>query len=285
MIQTVDFFPPIVDDPFLFGQIAATNALSDVYAMGGVPSIAMNLICFPSCLDLSVVQAILEGGYSKVLEAKAVLAGGHTIEDNEPKYGLCVTGFVHPDRVLTNSAAKTGDVLVITKPVGTGVLSTAAKVELLNDSQYAQMIQAMTTLNHAACLAMQPENPTACTDVTGFGLLGHAFEMADGSKKTIHIHANSVPLLSGAAEFAMQGIIPAGMYRNQAYLEQDVAVRPGVKQEVLDLLFDPQTSGGLLIALPECRAQSLLNRLHDAGVPGTIIGQVCDREETAIVVE
>lgn len=274
LIQTVDFFPPIVDDPFQFGQVAATNALSDVWAMGGTPRIAMNLLTFPSCLSLDVVKAILAGGYDKVKEAGAVIVGGHSIEDQEPKYGLCVSGFARPEDILTNSGAQVGDVLVLTKPLGTGILSTGAKAGLLSQAEYDQMLTLMTTLNQKGQQAMMPVRPTACTDITGFGLLGHVQEMAKGSGRTIELWAGAIPMVPKALELARDGIIPGGAYRNRAYLEDDVAVDAAVPLEVSDILFDPQTAGGLLITVPEARAAELLKRLADLGVPGAAIGQV-----------
>ena len=274
LIQTVDFFPPIVDDPFQFGQVAATNALSDVWAMGGTPKIAMNLLTFPSCLSLDVVKAILAGGYDKVMEAGAVIVGGHSIEDQEPKYGLCVSGFARPEDILTNSGAQEGDVLVLTKPLGTGILSTGAKAGLLSQSEYDEMLTLMTTLNQKGQQAMLPVRPTACTDITGFGLLGHVQEMAKGSGKTIQLWSQSIPIVPKALELARDGIIPAGAYRNRGYLEGDVVISDQVPLEVSDALFDPQTAGGLLITVPEARAQQLLDRLADLGVPGAAIGAV-----------
>lgn len=253
MIQTADFFPPVVDDPRSFGRIAAANALSDVYAMGGTPRLAINLLCFPTCLNLEIVREILAGGADKVVEAGAVIAGGHSIEDTEPKYGLCVTGFARPEEILTNSGAKPGDLLVLTKPVGTGVLSTAAKAELLTDGQMKEMIDLMSTLNKGAQEVMLPLKPSACTDITGFGLLGHVNELAEGSGVTVQLWADTVPFASGALELARDGIIPAGAYRNRNYLEGKVKVEEAVALEVSDLLFDPQTAGGLLISIPEER--------------------------------
>ena len=211
-IHTVDFFTPIVDDPFWFGQIAAANALSDVYAMGGRPVVAMNLLCVPNCLSQETVRKILEGGHRKAVEAGCVIAGGHTIQDNEPKYGLCVTGYVHPDKVLRNVGARPGDALVLTKPIGTGVLTTAAKADLLEPEQYDRLVRSMAQLNAKAAEAMlQCREIHACTDVTGFGLLGHADEMAAGSGVTVRIYSRRLPLLPGALELAEMGIIPAGL--------------------------------------------------------------------------
>ncbi len=282
MIQTADFFPPVVDDPRSFGRIAAANALSDVYAMGGTPRLAINLLCFPTCLNLEIVREILAGGADKVVEAGAVIAGGHSIEDTEPKYGLCVTGFARPEEILTNSGAKPGDLLVLTKPVGTGVLSTAAKAELLTDGQMKEMIGLMSTLNKGAQEVMLPLKPSACTDITGFGLLGHVNELAEGSGVTVQLWADTVPFASGALELAQDGIIPAGAYRNRNYLEGKVKVEEAVALEVSDLLFDPQTAGGLLISIPEERGVELVRRLNDRGIPGAVIGQVQSKGEHTV---
>ena len=274
-IHTVDFFTPIVDDPFWFGQIAAANALSDVYAMGGRPAVAMNLLCVPGCLSQETVRKILEGGHAKAVEAGCVIAGGHTIQDNEPKYGLCVTGYVHPDKVLRNVGARPGDALVLTKPLGTGVLTTAAKADLLEPKQYDRLIRSMAQLNAKAAEAMQqcPEIH-ACTDVTGFGLLGHADEMASGSGVTIRIYSQRLPLLPGALELAEMGIIPAGAYRNRDYVMPRLSVGENVPQARLDLISDPQTSGGLLIALPMADAGALVSALRADCPDSTIVGTV-----------
>ena len=279
MVQTVDFFPPVVDDPYTFGQIAAANALSDVYAMGGVPKLAMNLLAFPSCLPLEAVGEILAGGASKVAEAGAVIAGGHSIEDPEPKYGLCVTGLVHPDRVLTNSGAKEGDILVLTKPLGTGILTTAAKAELLEEGDYREMVAVMTALNRAAAEAAVPLRPNACTDITGFGLMGHAKELAEGSGLTVELWPSRVPILPKALELAQDGIIPAGAYRNLDFAGPEVETAGEFPQEVLDCLYDPQTAGGLLVSIPEDRAEELLRRLADSGVSAAAVGAVRPRGE------
>ncbi len=285
MVQTVDFFPPVVDDPYDFGRIAAANALSDVYAMGGEPKLAMNLLAVPSCLPLEAVGAILEGGAAKASEAGAVIAGGHSIEDPEPKYGLCVTGLVHPDRVLTNAGAREGDVLVLTKPLGTGILTTAAKAELLDEGACRALVEQMAMLNKAAAQAAVPLGPSACTDVTGFGLLGHLKELAEGSGRTVEVWAGQVPILPPALELARDGIIPAGAYRNRDFAGPDVAADSAVPREVLDCLYDPQTSGGLLISIPEGRAETLLRRLADCGVTAAALGRVCQPGEQKIVVK
>ncbi len=283
VIQTVDFFTPIVDDPYLFGQIAAANALSDVYAMGGVPKLAMNLLCVPNCLSLQTVRGILEGGHSKAVEAGCVIAGGHTIQDNEPKYGLCVTGFVHPDRILRNVGALPGDVLVLTKPLGAGILTTALKADLISPEARDEVYAHMATLNARAGQAvLQVEQVHACTDVTGFGLLGHAFEMTQEGSVTIRLHGKALPLMREAREMAEMGVIPSGAYRNQAYVRPHLTLLPGAEQVLLDLASDPQTSGGLLVALPPEQAERLLALLRPFAPWSAIVGQVLPPQKTAI---
>ena len=372
LIQTVDFFPPVVDDPYDFGQIAAANALSDVYAMGGEPRLAMNLLAVPSCLPREAVGAILEGGAAKVAEAGAVTAGGHSIEDTEPKYGLCVSGLVHPGAVLTNRGAREGDLLVLTKPLGTGILTTAAKAELLSGAEYRAMTDLMAALNRGAakvaeagavtagghsiedtepkyglCVsglvhpgavltnrgaregdllvltkplgtgilttaakaellsgaeyramtdlmaalnrdaarAAVPLRPSACTDVTGFGLIGHAREMAEGAGCTIELWPGRVPIVPQALELARDGIIPAGAYRNLEFAGPEVETAGTFPQAVLDCLYDPQTSGGLLLAITEERGAELLRRLADAGVTAAAVGRVRPRGPRRIVLK
>lgn len=283
VIQTVDFFTPIVDDPYLFGQIAAANALSDVYAMGGVPKLAMNLLCVPNCLSLQTVRGILEGGHSKAVEAGCVIAGGHTIQDNEPKYGLCVTGFVHPDRILRNVGALPGDVLVLTKPLGAGILTTALKADLISPEARDEVYAHMATLNARAGQAvLQVEQVHACTDVTGFGLLGHAFEMTQEGRVTIRLHGKALPLMQEAREMAEMGVIPSGAYRNQDYVRPHLTLLPGAEQVLLDLASDPQTSGGLLVSLPPDQAERLLALLRPFAPWSAIVGQVLPPQKTAI---
>ncbi len=284
-IQTVDFFPPMVDDPYLFGQIAAANALSDIYAMGGNPATALNLLCFPACLPHSMMESILAGGYDKVREAGAVIAGGHTISDPTPKYGLCVTGFANPKEILTNNGAKTGDVLVLTKPIGAGILNTAAKAELIEEPERAILQKVMSTLNRAAKEACAGLQIHACTDVTGFSLIGHAYEMASGSNKTLSIHADDILLMDGVLEYASMGIIPEGMYHNLEYLEGKYKTVGELPQNLLDTLFDPQTSGGLLLTMPEADAKEYLSRmqLHSDWV--RIIGEVTALQDAFIIVK
>lgn len=284
VIQTVDFFTPIVDDPYLFGQIAAANALSDVYAMGGVPRLAMNLLCVPNCLSLQTVRKILEGGHDKAVEAGCVIAGGHTIQDNEPKYGLCVTGFVHPGRILKNVGARPGDVLVLTKPLGSGVLTTAIKGGLCTDAQKAEVYMHMATLNARAGEAVAAaDNVHACTDVTGFGLLGHSYEMAAGSDVTIVLEGERLPLMGGARELASMGIIPAGAYRNLDYVAPHMRRADTALQALEDLAADPQTSGGLLAALPPDDAGRLLERLRPFAPWSAVVGRVTEKQDMSIL--
>ena len=273
----------MVDDPYLFGQIAAANALSDVYAMGGRPIMAMNLLCFPDCLDLEVAGKILEGGADKVREAGCTIAGGHSITDKEPKYGLCVSGFVDPNKMLTNSAVEPGDALIITKPIGTGILSTAAKGELLTEEQTQLMVDTMRELNRYAGEAAEDMGVHACTDITGFGLAGHLCEMAEGSKTTIVLESGKVPILPGVLDFARMGMIPAGAYRNRSYFGGNrVAVAESVPTEVSDAMFDPQTSGGLLFSLPAERVSALMQKLRDAGIAAAVIGHAESFDGTAV---
>ena len=273
LVQTVDFFPPIDDDPYTFGQIAATNALSDVYAMGGEPKMALNIMAIPDSLPKEDVHALLRGGYDKVYEAGAIITGGHSILDDEPKYGLAVTGFVHPERLLTNSGAKPGDVLFLTKPLGIGVYTTAAKADLLSESGKTLAKTLMTTLNKGARDVMVRYRVHACTDVTGFALLGHALEMAQGSDTELEIHTQQLRLLPEAQELAAMGILPAGVYRNRSFAE--AFVEPGdVPLAVQDILYDPQTSGGLLIAVDPADADALERELLPAVPAAQRIGRV-----------
>ena len=275
LVQTVDFFPPIADDPYLFGQIAATNALSDVYAMGGEPKLCLNIMAIPEDMPKDAVHQLLRGGYDKVYEAGALITGGHSILDEEPKYGLAVTGFVHPDKVLTNSGAKPGDVLLFTKPIGIGVLTTAAKAEMASPEAIALAERMMTTLNKAARDAMVKYRVHACTDVTGFGLLGHLTEMAQGSGVEIELHVADIDLIPEAVELARMGILPAGMYRNRTFAEPgvDAGETELCKQ---DLLYDPQTAGGLLMAVDPADAEALYEELWGRVPSAQRIGVVRD---------
>ena len=285
LVQTTDFFPPIVDDPYLFGQIAAANALSDVYAMGGEPRTALNIMCLPESMDRHTVHEILRGGYAKAYEAGAIITGGHTIHGAEPIYGLAVAGFVHPQKVLTNSGAKPGDVLLLTKPLGVGVITTAAKAELVEEPVLERIYRQMATLNRAARDVLVDYPVHSCTDVTGFALLGHSFEMAQGSGCTLHIQAHAVPFHPEALELARMGFIPAGAYRNREYAQAGVQVNEQVELALEDLFYDPQTSGGLLAAVPEECADECLERLLAAGVEAARIGYVTEQQDAAVYLE
>lgn len=282
IVQTVDFFPPIADDPYTFGQIAATNALSDVYAMGGEPKLALNLMCIPEKMPREAVHALLRGGYDKVYEAGAIITGGHSILDDEPKYGLAVTGFVHPDRVLTNSGAQPGDVLILTKPLGIGVLTTAAKAELCSGETMRYAVQLMTTLNKGARDVMVKYRVHSCTDVTGFGLLGHSVEMAEGSGVAIEYDVSQFRFIAEAVELAKEGLLPEGMYRNRSFAECRVdAGEAELWQQ--DLLYDPQTSGGLLMAVDPADADALMAELEGRVPAAQRIGRAVEYDGGAYI--
>jgi len=278
LIQTVDFFTPIVDDPFDFGRIAAANALSDVYAMGGRPKTALNLVAYPmQKLGKDILRAVLAGGIETLEKAQTVLIGGHSIEDDEFKYGLSVTGFVHPEKILVNRGLQSGDCLVLTKPLGTGIINTAVKGKLASAETIARVTALMATLNKTAAEILQLFPVTACTDVTGFGLLGHLAEMVSGTGIGVTINTRAVPILPEALEFAAMGFVPAGAHRNRSFRQSMVQLAPGVSPIVRDVLFDPQTSGGLLFGCGEKHAFELKRRLVDAGVEeAAIIGRVDD---------
>ena len=274
LIQTVDIFPPVVDDPFHYGQIAAANSLSDVYAMGGSPKLAMNILCVPEDMEQETVGEILQGGYAKVQEAGAVICGGHTIKDNEPKYGLCVSGFVHPRRFWKNANAQAGDILILTKALGTGILNTAMKADLISSSAQAALTESMTALNRAAAEIASHCPVNSCTDITGFGLAGHAYEMASGSQKSLVIESDCLPVLPQALEMAQMGIVPKGAYNNRAWLGCSICFHPQVPAAVEDVLFDPQTSGGLLFSVPEKEGIQLARQLGDCLPAARVIGYV-----------
>ena len=287
LIQTVDFFTPIVDDPYWFGQIAAANALSDVYAMGGTPKTAMNLVAFPvKQMDLSVLRQIIQGGLDKLTEAEVVLIGGHSIEDKELKYGLSVTGIVHPSRVLTKKNLWPGDRLILTKPLGTGIVNTAIKAGMASVDLTDKVTHLMASLNRDAARIMSRFDVHACTDVTGFGLIGHIAEMVCGSNMSVRIFSEQVPVISEALEFASMGLIPAGAYKNREFRESMVGFSKTVERSLQDVLVDPQTSGGLLITVDRVQADALVKALQDAGISDTAeIGDVLkDPEEKIWVV-
>lgn len=284
LIQTVDIFPPIVDDPFDYGRIAAANALSDVYAMGGEPRLAMNVLCIPEDLDQDITLDILRGGQDRCAEAGAVICGGHTIKDAEPKYGLCVSGFVSPSKVMKNSSAKAGDILILTKALGTGILSTAMKADLISNEACRAVVGSMATLNKTASKLMTKYPVNACTDVTGFGLVGHSFEMASASGNTIVLDSASLPLLPEAREMAEMGIIPAGAYGNRRWIDCAAIVEGDVDLALTDIMFDPQTSGGLLISVPEKDGLRLLSELKESIPVATVVGYVEEFHKKPIII-
>ncbi len=283
LVNTVDFFPPIVDDPYTFGRIAATNALSDVYAMGGEPKLAQNILGIPQEMQGDAVKEILRGGYDAAYEAGAIITGGHSILLTEPIYGLAVTGFVRPEKMLANSGARPGDVLILTKPLGVGTVMTGQKAGLASMHAVQRAIDLMTTLNRAARDAMVEFQVHACTDVTGFSLMGHALEMAQGSGVTLLIDAGAVDLLPEALSLARMGVLPEGMYRNRSFAEPHISC-PGVPLEVMDILFDPQTSGGLLIAVDPADAEGLMHALTGNVPSAQRIGRATDKREAWIEV-
>lgn len=285
LVQTTDFFPPIVDDPYLYGRIAATNAFSDIYAMGGEPKLALNLMCIPEQMDKETVQEILRGGYDTAYDAGAIITGGHTIHGSEPIYGLAVSGFVHPQKVFTNSGARPGDVLILTKPLGIGILTTAAKADLVREDLLSRIYQQMATLNQAARNIMVKYPVHSCTDVTGFALLGHSFEMAQGSHCSIHIMTGQVPYHEEAYELACMGFIPSGAYRNRDFAQSGVTITGSVSRAMEDILYDPQTSGGLLIALPEKEAAECLKHLKETIPQASIIGYVTEYQDSYLYLE
>ncbi|BCJ93843.1 selenide, water dikinase [Anaerocolumna cellulosilytica] len=280
LIQTVDFFTPIVDDPYTFGAIAATNALSDVYAMGGTPLTALNICCFSTGLDPEVYAEILQGGLDKVTEAGAVVLGGHTVTDNEVKFGVSVTGRVHPDKVLTNGGAKPGDVLILTKPIGTGVLSTAFKNEMICEEDMKEAITSMSTLNKTASEAAQKIGVNACTDVTGFGLSGHSYEVAAASNVNIRINISKVPVMEGVLNLIEKECIPGGGYANRSHYEKWIEFEGDISDIKKALVFDPQTSGGLLLFVPKEKALDLVRELKERGtLRSQVIGEVMSKTE------
>ena len=285
LVQSVDFFPPMVDDPFDFGAVACANAVSDIYAKGARPLIALNIVCFPSNLPLEVLVEILRGGMAKAAEAGLVIVGGHTIEDKEPKYGLAVTGVVAPGKQVANYTALPGDDLILTKPLGMGIITTAIKGGLAEERTVARAVAVMATLNRAASEVMVREGVSACTDITGFGLLGHLREMAEGSGVGARVFLSRVPVLKEAWEFARMGLVPGGTCRNLSSLEGVVAWDGSIPDEAKSVLADAQTSGGLLMAVPRGKSQRLLAALHAAGVAdAAIIGEVLAGAEVRIQV-
>jgi len=276
IIQTVDFFTPIVDDAYMFGQIAAANSLSDVYAMGGIPLTAMNMLCFPlKTLGTDVLEDILKGGINKIHEAGVVLIGGHSVDDSELKYGLSVTGTIHPDKIVSSSGAEPGDTLILTKPIGTGIINTAIKAGMVSDDLIERISKSMASLNRKASELMLENGVHACTDITGFGLLGHASQLAERSKVSLEFDLAAIPHFPEVVSFARQGLCPGGLYRNKDYFLNKISFESNIPEHVQDMLFDAQTSGGLLICLEPSQAEALLSQLHGAGITeAEVIGKV-----------
>ena len=287
IIQTVDFFTPIVDNPYWFGQIAAANALSDVYAMGGVPKTAMNLVGFPlKQMDISILRQIIQGGLDKLKEADVVLLGGHSVEDSEMKYGLSVTGFIHPQKVVTKKNLKVGDRLVLTKPLGTGVINTAIKRGIASEAITKNITRMMAALNRTAAEVMKQFSVHACTDITGFGLLGHLAEMVDDSGMALRLDSSQIPILPEAIEYAKMGMMPGGTFKNKEFRLGMIEFSSGVDPLIQDILFDPQTSGGLMICVKREQADALVSKLTDEGVAAAkIVGEVISAPNEKIYVE
>ena len=283
MIQTVDFFTPIVDDPYMFGQIAAANSLSDVWAMGGEPAVALNIVGFPNCLDPAILGDILAGGADKVKEAGAVLVGGHSVQDDEPKYGLCVSGFVHPDKIFKNYGCRPGDVLVLTKQIGSGVINTAIKAEMSSPSAVKEAQMVMASLNRIAKRVTERYHVSACTDITGFGLLGHCVEMAEASDVTFELKVKDIAYMADAIDYAKMGLVPAGTYKNRGYSIGKVETG-SIEECYVDLLYDPQTSGGLLLSVSPDDVEGMMRDFEHAGMETTvsIIGKVAPKSDKLI---
>lgn len=285
VIQTLDFFTPVVDDPYTFGQIAAANSLSDVYAMGGKPTVALNIVCFPTCISIDILGEILRGGADKVLESGAVVVGGHTVEDSEPKYGLSVMGLVHPDKILKNYGSKVGDVVIITKPLGIGIINTAIKGEVASKEAYNKAVKVMSTLNKYAGEIVAKYNLSACTDITGFGIMGHGYEMASASKVTLKIYSDRIPYIEEAKEYAEMGLVPAGSYNNRNYINGKYELK-NIPEWMKDILFDPQTSGGLLVTCSRKEGEKIMKELLTLEMPSAVIGEVIEQQgENYIIVE
>lgn len=284
IIQTLDFFTPVVDDPFTFGQIAAANALSDIYAMGGRPIMALNIVCFPANLPIDILGEIIRGGAEKIKEAGAIVAGGHSVDDNEPKYGLSVTGLVHPDKIRRNFGARNEDSLILTKPLGVGIINAAIKGGLASEAAYAAAVSSMTALNKSAADTLHNFDISACTDVTGFGLIGHAYEMASASGVTLHIFGDKVPYIAEAEGYAKMGLVPKGAYTNKKYLQGKYEAKD-IPVWLEDILFDPQTSGGLLFSCTKQEAEAIVAAHEKVGVKSAIIGTVSSFSAKHIVIE
>jgi selenide,water dikinase len=285
LIQTLDFFTPIVDDAYLFGQVAAANALSDVYAMGGKPLTAMNIVCFPNCEDYSILRDIIRGGVDKVKEAGALLVGGHSVDDNEPKYGLAVTGVVHPQKLIRNNGLRAGDILFLTKPLGSGIIATAIKAEMVSVPVVEEAVRWMATLNSAAAEAAVDVGVQCGTDVTGFGLLGHLVEMTEASGVSAEVFADQLYFMREALQCASMGLVPGGAYANRDYLGTRVIIEDNVDGAVKDVAYSPETSGGLLLGVPEDRGNAMAEALTRKGVSYAIVGRAVPTRSYSVVVK
>lgn len=284
LVQTLDFFTPMTDDPYLFGQIAAANSLSDVYAMGGKPLTALNIVCYATCIDIKDMGEILRGAADKATEAGVVILGGHSVENDDIKFGMSVTGVVHPERIVRNAGLKPGHILILTKPVGSGIVLTAHKAGFVDDAYVLPMLTVMAELNKVAAEILLKYEVSGGTDITGFGLLGHVAEMAKGSRIRVSVDASSIPLFRGTLEYALMGMVPAGSYRNREHFRDCVTVAPDCPVELQDALWDPQTSGGLLFAVTEHDAQSALDELLAAGLQAAIVGTCHEPHDSGLVV-
>ncbi len=285
MIQTLDFFTPIVDDPYEFGQIAAANALSDIYAMGGDPILALNIVCFPDSLEADILSEILRGGQDKVNEAGAVLAGGHSVVDAEPKYGLSVTGLIHPDKIMANDGSKPGDVLILTKPLGVGIINTAIKRKMASKEATDKAIQTMKTLNKYAKDACKDCKVNSITDITGFGLGGHAIEMAEASQVSFVLDADKLIYIKDAADFAKQGVVPGGGAKNKSFFMNRCEIKDSVEDFMHHIIFDPQTSGGLLISVDKEDAETIMDNLKNSTIESAIIGEVIEYNGKHLIIK
>lgn len=283
IVQTLDFFPPMVDDPYTFGKIAATNALSDVYAMGGEVKTALNIVCFPESMDLNILGEIMRGGSEKVIEAGGTLAGGHSIADSDVKYGLSVTGIIHPGMIYSNNGGQQGDKLILTKKLGVGIVCTANRVGEASEEAMDEAVASMTTLNKYASEVCRKYEIHACTDVTGFSFLGHLHEMLDG-RFSARIYANQVPVITQALEYADEFLLTAAGQRNRNYMEPYVKFE-GVSFAMEEVLLDPQTSGGLLIAVKDSETEALLGELQSLGLPAQLVGEIISKEDVEIYVK
>ena len=284
LVQTLDFLTPVVNDPYMFGQIAAANSLSDVYAMGGKPLTAMNIVCFPVAdYSIDILKKTLLGGYEKIKEAGASLVGGHSVDDSEFKYGLSVTGIVHPDKALYNSSVRLHDKLVLTKPIGTGILSTAIKGGLVSAGAEEQLGCIMSSLNKNASEIMRKYNSGGCTDVTGFGLAGHLVEMAKASSKRFVVYSEYIPIIKDAKTYAEMGIIPEGTYKNRDYFKDYISMHSSISSSIKDLLFDPQTSGGLIISVTPEDVDYFIEDLKNSGIDAEIFGECVDDHDNGLI--